>query len=221
MIGPALIAAGGSLVSGLLSHKGAKDAQKINVAEAAKQRQFAERMRNTQWQAAVQDMEAAGINPALAYSQGPAASPSGASASVTDAVTPAVSTALQAKNAWENLRLIQDQRQLVQDQSAETKARTRKTRAEGVTAARTAEWDTARWAYYFDEHGKARKPLMDLLQEEHGRNMANSARSVWEAESARLSLPEREALAKLFENVGEGGKGAQLFLPLLLQLLRR
>ncbi len=80
----------GSLVGGMLANR-------ARSREAATNRGFQERMRNTEWQAAVADMMKAGINPAIAYSQGGASSPSGNMARKEDAVTPAVSSALGAR----------------------------------------------------------------------------------------------------------------------------
>lgn len=63
----------------------AKDQQKANdtnIALSREQMAFQERMANSAWQRGTEDMRKAGLNPALAYTQGPASSPSGSAATV-------------------------------------------------------------------------------------------------------------------------------------------
>lgn len=93
---PALIAAGAQVAGGLIGYGGtraqnAANAQQVaqtnafNAEQAELNRNFQERMSNTQYQRAVADMRAAGLNPGLAYQQGGAGTPSGATASGTAA----------------------------------------------------------------------------------------------------------------------------------------
>ncbi len=98
------MALGGSLIGGAQANKFSRaEAQRerdFSGGQADKQMRFQERMRNTEWQAGVEDMRAAGLNPALAYQHGGASSPGGAAgrggiASQNDVVTPGVSSAMQ------------------------------------------------------------------------------------------------------------------------------
>lgn len=82
-------ALGAAAIGGTLSYMGQSSANdtnrdianqntETNIAEAQKTRDFQEAMSNTSYQRAIKDMQAAGLNPMLAYSQGGASTPSGA-----------------------------------------------------------------------------------------------------------------------------------------------
>ncbi len=125
----ALGAAAGALLPGIGSAVGAERSNRQNRDEARRnrrfqseeagtQRNFQERMRNTEWQAGIADMEAAGVNPALAYSQGGASSPmgaagSGSKADMEDVLSPGISSAQQARRLDQELKNMKASEQLI------------------------------------------------------------------------------------------------------------
>lgn len=73
--------------------------REFNSAEAVNQRNWTERMSNTEWQRGTADMKAAGINPMLAFMKGGASTPGGAAASSAAASGPsAQAVAFQRQN---------------------------------------------------------------------------------------------------------------------------
>lgn len=172
----ALIPAGISAAASLI---GGRQANIARRREARKQMAFQERMRDTAWQAAVADMRAAGINPALAYGQGPAAAPSGTMAAQSDVITPAVSSALQTKRLTAELKLLDQQ-------TAATAAQAQKTQSEKLFQQNLNRlWGT---------FGKGREwnpgPLWNKYQAE-----AATAGSI--AQLRKLEIPAMENLAAI------------------------
>jgi len=104
---PSLLSLGGGLIS-----------QATSAASTREQMRFQERMSSTAWQRGVKDMRKAGINPMLAFMQGGASTPTGASFGGEDVVTPAISTARQGMRLKRELSLLDEQVRNVQADTA-------------------------------------------------------------------------------------------------------
>jgi hypothetical protein len=131
----------GGLTGGLLGFVGqqqtnqknwdiADAANRSSAEQAAKQMDFQERMRETQYQTAVKDMQQAGLNPMLAYSQGGAGTPTGAMGSVSTAT---MKNALGAGVAgYQQLASLNADTDLKQSQTTATSAQAIQTEANTI-----------------------------------------------------------------------------------------
>ena len=112
------------LISGGLSYLGQSSANAWNAAQSAEARKWQEMMRATQYQTAVKDMQVAGLNPMLAYSQGGAGNLSGAvAAPAQNDLGQFVSSALQTRQLKGQLEQMEAQNEQINAGTQESKDR--------------------------------------------------------------------------------------------------
>lgn len=103
--GAAALAGGSMIASRVQGYK----ARRHDQTMASNQMNFQAYMSNTEYQRAMADMKAAGLNPMLAYSQGGASTPSGASPPGAENIgSEAMSSALQAYRMKKEIDLLEE-----------------------------------------------------------------------------------------------------------------
>ncbi len=177
MLGAA-VAGGLGMVGGLLGNRSssgqaqrdrdfqsneAAASRSFTSAQAKQQMDFQQRMSSTGWQRDVADMRAAGLNPALAYTQGGASSPGGASggaasgsgsrATQQDVLSPAVASAMQYKRLDEEVKNMRAVRQKTEMETQVLEGNWRRILGGGVDA--LTDDPVGSIQRYFSGYGKA------------------------------------------------------------------
>lgn len=120
--------AAGALGGGL-SYLGQSQANRANAKQAADMMTFQERMSSTAHQREVADLRAAGLNPILSANSG-ASTPSGAQATMQNAIGQGVSSAKDSATAAKDIDLSKEQKFVMQQQQNLQQAQIMKLREE-------------------------------------------------------------------------------------------
>ena len=234
---PAFIAGGASLIGTHMTNEANRDI--ANQANAFSAQQFA-----TRYQTTVKDMQAAGLNPMLAYSQGASGSPTG---QVGHPQQNAIGSAVEGYHKSKERDIMDAQITLLNEQATkanqemlESIARTKgidldntskmlygvdRARQELYNLGGTGDEISSRIKLNQAQSDQARKNIDVMIQNiESGKASEDQTRESIKqirayTDNLKLDASEKQAMAKMWDTLGSGGAAAKTVVP-FLQLLK-
>lgn len=205
---PAIASAAGAY----FGKKGQDDTNEENVALGREQMAFQERMSGSAWQRGVKDMQAANLNPMLAYSQGGASSPAGAMPQVGNSVQAGINSGSQAAQTVANIDFTKASTDKLRAETVDQNVTTaqqlatlRESRLRGDSTVEAIPGITA------DSNSKYMKYVADFGSEHADSKQVKSdsgfaadvRRRKADARSAELGLSESESISKFWDSAGD------------------
>lgn len=223
MVWPAIIGAVGALGAGGLASSGAHDANRTSLAIWREQRDFMDKMSRTEIQRRVQDMSAAGINPMLSVmGMGSASSPNVPPPSIQNEGAGAAAGVERAAQIASNAAQIR----LADAQARKTGAEAAILESEVPFSAANAQSRTNILKRELEMIGARLDEQIEKTGIAMTENALKSQTSTFRyeiekyaAQAAKLEIPEKEAIAALYERF-QNAKGAERLLPLILAIFR-